>query len=214
MTLQDFIHLARMTQLNDPEGTTWPDAAIIEALNDAMRILVLMRPDCTATTLIVSTTAGTRQAIPVNGERLLRVVCNVNADDSIGRAIKMVDQDDLNAMSPDWRQQYGQKVYEYCFDVRHPKTFHIYPAVGDGKKIEIEYSKSPPTFTPSDLIQALPFADIYSQPLQELLMYKLLTGDASSGIPSGSYFSNAATMLGAKMAADVMVLPENKGVQA
>ena len=47
-TSQDLINELRMTQLNDPDATTWSDMLMIIALNQALKTLVLVRPDATA----------------------------------------------------------------------------------------------------------------------------------------------------------------------
>lgn len=210
LTVQDLIRTTRMTQLDDPDGTTWPDTAMLHGLNEALRMLCLLRPDATSTIASLVTIAGTRQNIPTDGERLLKAVRNINADDVIGRAVRLVNQNDLDAMSPDWHQQVGTRVFEYCFDDRSPKWFYIYPSVGAGKKIEIEYSKTPPMLTLDDMEDEIPVSVVFSQPLQELMLYKLLSGDASRGQGSANHLQVAVQMLGLKTAADAFSSPTQR----
>ena len=210
LTVQDLIRTARMTQLDDPDGTTWPDSAMLHGLNEALRMLALLRPDATSVIHTLVVVAGTRQFIPSDGERLLKVVRNINSDDSIGRAIRLVNQNDMDSMSPDWHQQVGTRVSEYCFDDRTPKWFYIYPSVAAGSKIEIEYSKTPPALGLEDLDDDIPVSVIFSQPLQELMLYKLLSGDSSRGQASTNHLNTAVQMLGLKTAADVFSSPTQR----
>ena len=207
LTVQDLIRTTRMTQLDDPDGTTWPDAAMLHGLNEALRMLCLLRPDATSTIVSLTTVAGTRQTIPADGERLLKAVRNINVDNTIGRALRLVNQADLDAMSPDWHQQVGTRVSEYCFDGRTPKWFYIYPAVGVGKKLEIEYSKTPPLLTLDNMETPIPVSVVFSQPLQELMLYKLLSGDASRGQGSANHMQIAVQMLGLKVASEIFSSP-------
>ena len=212
MLVQDLIRTARMTQLEDADGVTWSDTVMIHALNEALRILALLRPDATSTIQVISTLAGTRQFIPTDGERLLKVVRNVNADNSIGRAIRQTSHGDMDAMSPDWHNApNGERTHEFMFDERTPKWFFIYPPVGAGKKLEIEYSKKPPELTINDMEDELPVSVIFSQPLQELMLYKLLSGDSSRGQGSTNHYNSAVQMLGIKSQADTFSLPKKGG---
>lgn len=208
MLVQDLIRTARMTQLDDPDGTTWPDTAMLHGLNEALRMLCLLRPDATSTVHVLTLKDGTRQYIPDDGERLLKAVRNINSDNSAGRVIQETSLADMDAMSPDWHSTpNGSRVHQFMFDERTPKWFFIYPPVGAGKKIEIEYSKKPPNLTAQNMDDPLPVSVIFSQPLQELMLYKLLSGDSSRGQAGANYYSNAVQMLGLKASADQFSAP-------
>ena len=68
------------------------------------------------------------------------MVRNINSDNTIGIAVRLVQREDMDSMSPDWHAASGTVVREYMFDSRSPKHFYIYPCVPVGKKLEIEYS--------------------------------------------------------------------------
>lgn len=212
-TVEQLIISTRNTQLNDPEGTTWPNAAMLDAVNEALRTLVLARPDATSTTATITTVAGTQQMIPSDGYLLLKVVRNIQADNSMGRAIRIVNQDRLDAVSPNWHQDLGTEVHEYCFDAQLSRSvFYIYPAVGPGKKIEIRYAKNPPVFGTADMADELPVSPMFSLPLQKLIAHQLLSGDSSS-VGGENYLNTAMTLLGVKANADNLSYPTNKGAQ-
>lgn len=202
---QDLINGVRMTQLNDPDATTWPDATLIIALNQSLQMLSLVRPDATSKIAVLDVTAGSRQFIPTDGVRLLRVVRNISAAGAIGRAVRLVQQEDMDSMSPDWHTAAGAIVKEYMFDARSPKHFYIYPSVAINSKIEIEYSGYAETVTIDNVDSVLPVSAIFAQPVQELMLYKLLSGDASNGASGNEHLRVAMELLGVKDVQDERV---------
>ena len=202
---QDLINGVRMTQLNDPDATTWSDATLIIALNQALKTLALVRPDATAKIATIELKEGSRQFIPADGLRLLSVVRNINTDDSIGTAVRLVQREDMDSMSPDWHLTKGTVVREYMYDVRSPKHFYIYPCAPVGKKLEIEYSSHVNEVTLSNTKDPLPVDAMFSQPLQELILYVLLSGDSSNGNSGAAHLQTAMDLMGVKDKADERV---------
>ena len=202
---QDLINELRMTQLNDPDATTWSDTLMIIALNQALKTLALVRPDATAKIATITLKEGSRQFIPLDGVRLLSVVRNINSDNTIGIAVRLVQREDMDSMSPDWQAANGTVVREYMFDSRSPKHFYIYPCVPVGKKLEIEYSSYAETITTMNVNDPLPVDAVFAQPLQELMLYKLLSGDSSNGNTGAAHLQTAMDLLGVKDKADERV---------
>lgn len=202
---QDLLNGVRMTQLNDPDATTWSDSTLIIALNQALRILSLVRPDATSKIATVSIIKGSRQFIPADGVRLLRVVRNINVDDTFGQAVRLVQQEDMDSMSPNWHNTEGFLVKEYMFDARSPQHFYIYPSVAPGSKVEIEYSSYADDVTELNAEDPLPVSAIFSQPVQELMLYKLLSGDSSNGSSGSDHLRVAMELLGVKDTQDERV---------
>ena len=205
ITCQTLIDGVRETQLNDIEKTTWTDSVILSALNQALTILVLARPDATAKIHTLVCALGTRQALPADGLKLLKAVRNIGVDNAVGRAVRLVNASDLDSISPNWHAETPKDVIkEYMFDDRSPKWFYVYPPAKAGIKLEIEYSAQPITIT--DLSQPLPVDVIYLQPLQELILYKLLSGEGGNG--SGmQHYNTGMSLLGAKPAIDKFFAP-------
>ncbi len=199
---QDLLNGLRKTQLNDPEAITWPDAVLILTLNEALRTLVLVRPDASPKISTIMILEGTRQYIPDDGLRLLRVIRNINPDDSVGQAVRLVQQEDMDGMSPSWHTTQGYVVKEYMFDSRTPKYFYIYPSVTPGQKLEIEYSAKADIVTDLTLNDALPVPEIFSQPIQEIMLYKLLSGDSTNGNSGAQHLQTAMELLGIKDSGD------------
>ena len=75
--------------LLDEAGTRWPARELVSHLNDAVRALVVARPDITTTTTAVALVAGARQALPAQAALLVDIPCNAAGKK---RAISKVDQ--------------------------------------------------------------------------------------------------------------------------
>lgn len=198
-TIQQLIDEIRMTQLNDVDGTTWSTPILIKALNAALNTLALMRPDSTYKVATVSMIAGTRQFLPVDGLRLLKIPRNIKSNDTVGRAIRLVSMKDMD-LNPDWHQIEGSVVEHYCFDPRTPKQYYIYPSVPVGTKIEIEYSSAPVILTEADVNAGvfMPVDDVFNQPIQELMLYKLLSGDTEHNATGLQHMQSAIGLLQTK----------------
>lgn len=201
----------QVTQLNDPEGVTWTEAQLISALNQALRTLTLIRPECTAKEAVIDLIDGARQKIPADGFRLIRVVRNVRASGEMGQVIRLVKKEDLDSASHSWMSATGTHVKEYMFDSRIPKQFFIYPNVMEGSQVEIEYSARADIVTSENFDDDLPVDVIYSQPIQELMMYQLLSGDSSNGDSGATHLQLANELLGVKDTQDERLSAKRKG---
>lgn len=207
LSSQEVLNGVRMAQAGDADATTWSDAILLVALNQALKMLTLVRPDVTAKTAVVNVQRGARQAIPDDGLRLIRVICNATNDNQLGRIIRLVVKEDLDSSSHAWMYAQGSRVEEYMFDDRMPKHFYIYPNAPSDAKIAIEYSAAHAKLLLVDENDV--FVDaIYDQPIQELMLYKLLSGtDVNEG---ALHLRMALDLLGVKDSQDERITPARK----
>lgn len=205
ISCQVLIDGVQATQLNDADKITWSETLLMSALNQALAMLTLVRPDATAKVENLVCVAGTRQDLPADGLRLLKAVRNIKEDGAIGRAIRLVNISDLDSINPDWHSEAPKEIAkEYMFDERSPKHFYVYPPMKSGAKIEIEYSAMPTEIT--DLAQDLPVDMVYMQPLQEFILYKLLSGEGGRG-QGAQHYNTGMSLLGSKLQVDHFSAP-------
>lgn len=205
ITVKELLDGVQQTQLNDVDQVTFTEALLLSALNQALALLVLVRPDVTATFQTLACAEGTRQELPMDGLRLLKVVRNVKNDGKPGRAVRLVNQHDLDSIDPDWHSGTPKEtIKEYMFDERSPTSFYIYPPAVAGTKLDIEYSKQPNEIISVE--ETLPVSNIYRQPLQEFILYKLLSGEGGQG-QGMQHFNTALSLIGAKPALDKYLAP-------
>lgn len=166
--------------LDDPNNTFFSLSQKIAAINSALQALVSYRPDAASLTAMMLLVAGTRQTIPSDGVRLLKVIRNrgVSGLSDAGKAIRKADMLVQDALIPDWHTTTGQTtIDEYFYDSITPKDFYVYPpvAVSPTIGIDISYVRVLPTITAGS--DTLPVDDYFAPALQEWMLYSLWCGD-------------------------------------
>ncbi len=195
--------------LNDPSAATWSDSThLIPALNDALRALVSVRPDAASTTAVRLLSPGTQQSIPDDGTRLLRIIRNAGESglSSIGRAIRRVSLDTLDASMPTWHEATGQtEIREYAYDERVPREFWVYPPVATTPTIGVllTYVKTLTAITATS--DTFPVDDFFAPAVEAFMLYRLLGGDDESSPnyqAAQAQFAAFQTLLGLKSGGD------------
>lgn len=211
--------LARVRKkLNDPNATAWTDSSdLIPALNEALQALISYRPDAASYTDMMLLVAGTRQTLPSDGVRLLKVIRNrgVSGLSDAGRAIRKADMLVQDALIPEWHEATGQTtIDEYFYDSITPKDFYVYPpaAVSPIIGIDISYVRVLPTITAGTDI--FPVDDYFAPAIQEWMLYSLRCGDDEQNPNYAAARSHQQTffqLLQIKASSDGAVNPKSKG---
>ena len=176
-TVQSVLDRVQQT-LQDTAGIRWSEAnELIKWVNDAQREIALLKPDATSSNTTVTLVDGTKQSIPSDGNRLLRVMRNMSAASSGdgGRSIRLVARDVLDTQTPTWHDPavtgeaaHTNVVKNYVYDEQDPKNFYVFPGVSGYAYIEIVYSKNPAAVTSSD---NLGVDDIYANSVMNYVLY-------------------------------------------
>lgn len=209
MLASEIIDRARVV-LNDADGVRWLDSEFFKWINDAQRVIALVRPDSVVSNTTITLEAGTKQQLPTEALRLLDVVRNITASNTGGRAVRHVDRDVLDTQNPEWHGESGvQTIKNYVYDNRDPKTFYVYPPALSTSKLEVIYSKNPTDVTV--LASPLAVADIYADPLLNYVLYRAYSKDAEfaqNGNLAASYLNTFNSMLGIKTSKDAAYSPD------
>lgn len=188
--------------LLDASFVRWTQAELLRYLNDGRRDLAIHRPDLYSVTEIVTLAGGSKQSIPSDGFRFLNAVRNVSASNVVGRALRIIEREMLDAQNPSWHTVSGStSLKHFMFDERVPKTFYVYPPAVAGHKLEIAYSKAPVDITDGQLAStsALENEEIYAGALLDYVLYRAFSKDAeyAANLQRASMHYNAfATALG------------------
>lgn len=166
--------------LNDVNNVKLSLQQKLDALNEALQALVSYRPDAASYTAMMLLVAGTRQTLPSDGVRLLKVIRNkgVSGLSDAGRAIRKADMLVQDALLPDWHLTTGQTtISEYFYDPLAPKEFYVYPPAPVSPKIgiDISYVRVLPTITATTDI--FPVDDYFAPAIQEWMLYSCWRGD-------------------------------------
>lgn len=209
MLASEIIDRARVV-LNDADGVRWLDSEFFKWINDAQRVIALVRPDSVVSNTTITLVAGTKQTLPTEALRLLDIVRNITIPGAGGRAVRHVDRDVLDTQNPEWHGDAGaQTIKNYVYDNRDPKTFYVYPPALATSKLEVIYSKNPTDVTV--LASPLAVADIYADPLLNYVLYRAYSKDAEfaqNGALAASYLGTFNSMLGLKTSKDAAFSPD------
>lgn len=196
--------LERVNQrLIDPGYVRWPRQELLDYLNDAVRAILIRRPDANTATVSFTCAAGTRQTLPAEAIRLIDIPRN-----EAGRAVRHIDRALLDENYPDWqRGKSASAIQGFVYDERDPKTFWVYPGVRAGVKLELVHSLAPAllTLTQLDASALLPLDDVYFNPLYDFVLYRAHSKDAEHAVNAqlaGSHFQSFTLAMGEKMQVD------------
>lgn len=207
--------------LQDTTSVRWPDSELIEWVNDAQHEIALIKPDATAINESIPLAGGTKQSLPANALRLLRVIRNMQ-DATVGiggRAIRIVDREILDAQDPNWHDPFSTGlsafdtvVKHYMYDEQDPLHFYVYPGI-DGQirpvpMIEIIYSAKP-----ADVVSRasqLSVPDLYVNAVMNYVLYMAYMKDAEysgNSQRAASHYQIFAASVTGKGTVDAMTTP-------
>lgn len=205
--------LNRVSEITqDTANATWTAAQLIEWLNDAIRTLVLVRPDASAITSSMQLASGTRQTLAAGELRVIRVTRNMGvAGTTPGRAIRLGSIPDIDAFNPDWHTATTDVVVrEYMFDESRPDEFWVTPPVPASPAVFVEAVRAVLPTAMAAAGETLPVDDIYAPALIEWCCYRAFSRD-SERTPNwqraGRHFAAFFNLLQVKMKADMAIDP-------
>lgn len=211
MLASDIITRAAST-LADTGNIRWPVAEHLNHINDAMREIVLVRPDAYSVTANLTLAGGTKQSIAAltpKPLRFLRAVRNMNVNNGgvlSGRAVREGSREVLDNELPDWHLASPAAVIQhFVFDNVTPTTFYVYPPANPGAVVEVVYSALPPAVSAAG--ETLALGDQYLAPLLDLVLYRCFSKDASYAgnmQRAQAHLQSASVALGVKMQAEFM----------
>lgn len=211
MIASDILGRVRPVLLDtDSSAYRWSDADLLTYINDAVRLILVHRPDASTLTVSATLVAGSRQTLNTDYEKLVDVVCNKNADGSNGRAVTLIEQSTLDAFDPSWRSGTAKSVVKhFMIDPRNSREFEVYPPATAGAQIYIRASAVPTQVTAAG--NTIPIRDVYMEPVVNFVLYKAYTRDAEfaqNAQLAAGYASTFSSLLGIKLGKDVAFSPE------
>lgn len=163
------------------EHVRWALDDLLGYLADAMRAVVLLRPDANSVTVPVPLTTGsTKQSIPSDGARFLGIVRNMGDDGQTpGLPVTPVSREDLDAANQSWHEDVFSAVIDhFVFDDAVPTVFYVTPPPAESVYVDLSYARTP--LKPASAEAPLELADIWAEPLREYMMYRAYSRNDSS----------------------------------
>jgi len=202
----------------DMTSVRWPISEVCRYYNDGQREIVLQRPDALSTNAALSLTAGSKQALPAGGLKLIEVIRNTG-----GGAVRLANREVLDAQIPSWHTLTGvTTIKHFMYDTRDPRVFYVYPPAGAGASLDIVYAKAPTdiaeaadggTFS-NVATTALELPEIFAGPLIDYVLYRMYSKDAEyagNAARAQAHYTAFANALGMEIKATVAVAPTSPG---
>lgn len=201
--------------LQDNTSIRWPINELVRYLNDGQREVVLYRPDAMVTNASITCLAGSKQALPAGGSKLIEVVRNSGGN---RRSVRMVNREILDAQTPNWHNLTGvAEVLHFMYDPRDPLVFYVYPPATISAGLDLVYAAYPADVTEpadgalyTDVSGNISLPDIYGNVLQDYVLYRAYSKDseyAGNGNRSQAHYAAFANALGIEIKATVAVAP-------
>lgn len=219
--------LDRVTTLyNDAEYIRVPESSYLKFLDDALNMLLLLRPDCHIKSDVVKLNKGTRQNLPSEGRALIDLYLNkLPIFDSDGVTIKeyinhypivQVRRDDLDYFS-NWQYQSGavskDYISEFAYESKNPRMFWVNPPVNEKDVyVEMDYSYEFPVYSAMKdaLNTELDLQDHWMGPLCAYMLYLLYSIDSTSTVDrqiAASYLQSFYQSVSAESTSTTAVKP-------
>lgn len=207
--------------LQDTTSVRWPVNELVRYLNDGQREIVLYRPDSMPTNATVTCVAGTKQALPANGVKLIEVIRNAAAT-SAKKSVRMINREILDAQTPGWHNITGSvDILHFMYDPRDPKTFYVYPPATTSAQLDIVYAAYPTDITePADgalytaVTGNISLPDIYGNALLEYVLARCFMKDseyAGNAQRAQAHYAAFNNALGNEIKATIAVAPNPVG---
>lgn len=199
--------------LTDADSVAWSQPTLVMYLNQALLALVSVRPDASEFTTILTLSAGSKQALPADGLRLLSIFRNTNAAGAyVGPIVRHIERTSLDDLNASWMQEAPSEFcQEYWYDERAPRQFWTNPVIA-GARVEASLCRVPPTMTSPD--DTLPVDDVFVPALREWILYLAWGRDDETSPTSARAADHRNTffnLLGLKEQADAKSSPKAKG---
>ena len=201
------------TTLVDTTGTRWPDLELLNGYNNAVLAVVNLRPDASTKNISFTTEAGkSKQVLPSDGLRWMDIVYDVAS----GNPIRKTDRTTLDDQIPNWHNSTGNRVTNWVFDERDPKTAYVYPQPADAVEIQIIYSVAPSAVAITDFendTTTISIDDCYFNAIKEYMLYSAYSKDAdyaANAQRAASHYSIFERALGNKSGVDKAANPEER----
>ena len=163
--------------LQDPTNIRWPQAELLDWLNDGQREIALYKPNAFVKNQSKQMSSGTKQALPADGVSLIDVVRNMGTNGTTpGAAIRAVSREILDSQTPEWHTATASaSAKHFVYSVLDPKNFYVYPPNTGTGHVEIIYVAAPADAT---LVGTITLDDIFVTALVNYILYRAYSKDA------------------------------------
>lgn len=203
-------------QLNDVDQVTWTTSSLVDYMNSAQQIISSMRPDAFSIIEVVQLQAGSKQALPASGRRLLDIKRNMGTDGlTPGRIVDVMEEDAIDLFDYGWQTNtQTQEILNYHYNERVPDIYYVDPPSDGFGWVEVYMSVIPTIIPdPPTLGFVLDASDIYRNQVIQWCMYRAysIEIDSISSQQRATYHYNQfMNMMQEKFGAEVQFSPSEE----
>lgn len=198
--------------LQDVGMVTWTKQQLIRAMNSAIKMVCVHRPDAATTVGEVTLSAGSLQSVPTGCQSVIDTLHNGTLA-APGQAIRMVSKKTKDETEPGWHAaSQSSTIYEVVVDERVPGKFWTSPPAVASTKIVMCWAVVPADISTSDDGTAeLPILEKYAPAVLEWMLYLAFSRDSvrTANVQRGmDHRASFYSILGIKMQADSRSAPK------
>jgi hypothetical protein len=157
--------------LQDPGAVRWTDGELLGWLNDGQRAAVVEDPMVNTKIVAIPLVAGSKQALPVDGVKLVGVYRNMGAGGTTpGNSVRKIDRMQLDALVPGWNAMTATNVVQHFILGPTPDVFFVYPPSTGSWQVEAEYCALPADVPAVG--SPITLDDVWANALLEYMLYR------------------------------------------
>lgn len=208
----------------DEDSIRWPLDEQRQWINDAMRQIVLLKPNANPVNVVMTLAAGTRQSLASSYMAFLTMKRNMKANGTDGaKAVRMVEREILDAMHPNWHDTdyYPAQaiVKQATYDPKNPREFYVYPSNNGTGKVEIVVSQVPPPIAEATALEdiadpvytaALPMGDEWLNAITDYVLFRAYSkdmGGVGNASRAAAHYKMFGDTCGVKLSMEVVMNP-------
>jgi hypothetical protein len=185
------------TLLLDETAVRWPQAELINWVNDGILEMASMKPLLFLARVSMPMATGVYQTIPAGKRHLHRVISNVG-----GPVVRLMDQQILDTQEPDWYIKTPVVLVKYIMlEPLNAKNFLCYPPNDGTGQLDAIFTVDPAEYAAGDMID---IDSTYGNPLLAFVLYRafLKDADTSDEAKANTYYETFARQLGGSVVGD------------
>jgi len=163
----------------DADNYRWENNEFVHWVNDAVRAIILTKPDANYTVIAHALAAGALQQAPAGALAVIDVPCNMGAGGATpGRAISLIEKAMLDTSYPGWpAAAAAAEIEHWIYNPSAPRHWMCFPPSDGTGQVRIIYSLLPDAVT--DVTTGnFPLTDEYVNAAVLYIAHRCLAKDA------------------------------------
>lgn len=161
------------TLLLDETAVRWPQAELLNAVNDGVLEISALKPLLFTARATMPLVAGVYQTIPAGKRHLHRVISN-----QAGPVVRLAAQKDLDSQEPNWYAQPKVATVKYVIlEQLNGRNFLCYPPNNGSGQLDAIFTIDPPSFAANGSID---IDSTYGNPLLSFVLHRAFLKDADT----------------------------------